>query len=67
MEEKQEIITIHINGKQFSFSYSKMDYYAKQIADSIKSWMNDQKDLLPKEKYLQLLCNYQELIKRGNI
>lgn len=59
------LISISINGKRFRFPYSKMDYYAKMIADKIKAWIKEQKYCMSEEKYLHLLCNYQEWIRRG--
>jgi hypothetical protein len=56
-------VAARIEGKVFTFRKSQMDKIAEKAARDALMWLESRKVLLSEEKYLKLLCAYEEWLK----
>jgi hypothetical protein len=57
---RDQIMTIQVKGKRYSFSRKKAPEYADIIAKKVTHWIETQKWSMDGERYLRLLCAYQK-------
>jgi len=58
------IVTINLNGNNYSFPKSKMRYYARVAAKAVREWLESQRDVLSEREYFKLLLSYEKWLWR---
>jgi hypothetical protein len=53
------LVTVEIDGELFTFRKSVMKKITKDVAGDIEDWVNAQRHTMDEERYLKLLCAYQ--------
>jgi len=60
--ESDPVVTVEMEGELFRFRKSMMSRVSREVARDIDLWLEDQRNSLEEQKYLQLLCAYRSWI-----
>ena len=60
--ESDPVVTVEMEGELFRFRKSMMNRVSREVARDIDLWLEDQRNSLEEQKYLQLLCAYRSWI-----
>ena len=58
--ESDPFVSVEVDGERFTFRKSVMSKITKEVAGNIEEWISRQRHNMSEERYLKLLCAYQD-------